>query len=369
MYKFLFIIISIIELDFCFRILLLNEEKKVSVPMEFDNETKNEFEKNLLASIGLNKVPTFEVDNIFNENFAKHYMEKLFKNDKYLLYDMSLFDEIVCLSPTEIFPNSKESILLFDTSKLFEKKVRLITSELRIIFDKKINELGWLTVTIKKKENEENILVDTTDITQIKNTYILNTTSILFKWLYGNDNDNVIYLDYNGKSLEEYGEYKVILLVSLLYDDDKQPTFITEDRLSINSYRLKRSLIDPKLSEKLEPFTFKTHNPFRLYPRCQLHKLFIEFKDLGWDRWVIAPRGYEASYCDGSCTFPLNNNINATNHAIITTLLHIIDPSRTEPAKCTPTKLKPMKILFIDDNSNVVIKRYQAMMAMECGCQ
>nr|QWX95835.1 TGFbeta ligand [Strongyloides stercoralis] len=369
MFKFLFII-SIVKISFTFRIYLLNEEDKVSVPVEFENHTKNVVENNLLKTFGLNKIPNFEVNKISDDDFSKKYMEEVFKNEKYFLYDISTPDEIISSSPKEIFSNERESILSFDVKKLFIKDSKLITSELRIIFNKKIRELGWLTVSIKRKENEESIMIDTTDIAQLKNTYILNITSILFKWLNSNENDGIIYLDYNGKSLENFGEYKVIVLTSLqYYKNNQQSIFIGEEKLDVNSIRLKRSLIDQNISDKLVPFNFKTHTSSRFHPRCQLYKFFIEFKDLGWDHWVIAPRGYEASYCDGSCTFPLNNNMNATNHAIISTLIHLIDSTRTDPPKCAPTKLKPMKILFIDDNSNVVIKRYQAMMAIECGCQ
>ena len=33
--------------------------------------------------------------------------------------------------------------------------------------------------------------------------------------------------------------------------------------------------------------------------------------------WIIAPDGYEAYYCHGECSFPLNSHMNATNHAIV----------------------------------------------------
>lgn len=42
------------------------------------------------------------------------------------------------------------------------------------------------------------------------------------------------------------------------------------------------------------------------------------FKD-----WIIAPEGYAAFYCDGECSFPLNAHMNATNHAIVQTLVNI----------------------------------------------
>lgn len=37
--------------------------------------------------------------------------------------------------------------------------------------------------------------------------------------------------------------------------------------------------------------------------------------------WIIAPKGYAANYCDGECSFPLNAHMNATNHAIVQTLV------------------------------------------------
>lgn len=44
--------------------------------------------------------------------------------------------------------------------------------------------------------------------------------------------------------------------------------------------------------------------------------------------WIIAPEGYAANYCDGECSFPLNAHMNATNHAIVQTLV------RPHPPRC-----------------------------------
>ena len=37
--------------------------------------------------------------------------------------------------------------------------------------------------------------------------------------------------------------------------------------------------------------------------------------------WVLAPTGYSAYYCDGECLYPLGSCMNATNHAIVQTLV------------------------------------------------
>uniref|UniRef100_A0A3P8TRR7 Bone morphogenetic protein 5 n=1 Tax=Amphiprion percula TaxID=161767 RepID=A0A3P8TRR7_AMPPE len=57
---------------------------------------------------------------------------------------------------------------------------------------------------------------------------------------------------------------------------------------------------------------------------CKKHELYVSFRDLGWQDWIIAPEGYAAFYCDGECSFPLNAHMNATNHAIVQTLVSVL---------------------------------------------
>lgn len=52
--------------------------------------------------------------------------------------------------------------------------------------------------------------------------------------------------------------------------------------------------------------------------------------------WIIAPEGYAAFYCDGECSFPLNAHMNATNHAIVQTLVGIL---QSVQHMCTTIKL------------------------------
>ncbi|KAH7725095.1 bone morphogenic protein 6 [Aphelenchoides avenae] len=103
--------------------------------------------------------------------------------------------------------------------------------------------------------------------------------------------------------------------------------------------------------------------------RCRLRNFYVAFSDLGWESWVIAPMGYQADYCSGDCSFPLDSTVNPTNHAIVQTLVHVLDEKRAAPAKCAPTSMKSQSILFFDNHQNVVMKRYQNMRVKECGCQ
>uniref|UniRef100_A0A0A9VRZ3 Protein 60A n=1 Tax=Lygus hesperus TaxID=30085 RepID=A0A0A9VRZ3_LYGHE len=101
---------------------------------------------------------------------------------------------------------------------------------------------------------------------------------------------------------------------------------------------------------------------------CQIQSLFVNFKDLEWQDWIIAPVGYSAYYCSGECNFPLNAHMNATNHAIVQTLVNLINPLKVPRPCCAPTKLTPISVLYFVDESNVILKKYKNMVVKSCGC-
>lgn len=101
---------------------------------------------------------------------------------------------------------------------------------------------------------------------------------------------------------------------------------------------------------------------------CQRHTLYVSFRSLGWKDWIIAPEGYAAFYCDGECAFPLGSHMNATNHAIIQNLVALTKPFEVPKPCCAPTKLSAAQVLYFDDKSNVILKRYKHMVVKACGC-
>ncbi|KAG7328195.1 hypothetical protein KOW79_008139 [Hemibagrus wyckioides] len=103
--------------------------------------------------------------------------------------------------------------------------------------------------------------------------------------------------------------------------------------------------------------------------RCSRKPLHVNFKELGWDDWIIAPLDYDAYHCEGACDFPLRSHLEPTNHAIIQTLMNSMDPESTPPSCCVPSKLSPISILYIDAGNNVVYKQYEDMVVESCGCR
>nr|XP_057911092.1 growth/differentiation factor 5 [Doryrhamphus excisus] len=117
--------------------------------------------------------------------------------------------------------------------------------------------------------------------------------------------------------------------------------------------------------QKLPPQTL----PPKTHTRCQRRRLHVNFKEMGWDDWIIAPLDYHAFHCGGACDFPLRSHMEPTNHAIIQTLLHSMDPPSAPPSCCVPTRLSPISILYVDSNNNVVYKQYDDMVVDACGCR
>lgn len=103
--------------------------------------------------------------------------------------------------------------------------------------------------------------------------------------------------------------------------------------------------------------------------RCSKKPLHVNFKELGWDDWIIAPLDYEAYHCEGICDFPLRSHLEPTNHAIIQTLMNSMNPSNMPPSCCVPSRLSPISILYIDTGNNVVYKQYEDMVVESCGCR
>uniref|UniRef100_H2M1H6 Bone morphotic protein 2b n=2 Tax=Oryzias latipes TaxID=8090 RepID=H2M1H6_ORYLA len=101
---------------------------------------------------------------------------------------------------------------------------------------------------------------------------------------------------------------------------------------------------------------------------CKRHVLYVDFSDVGWNEWIVAPPGYDAFYCHGECPFPLPDHLNATNHAVVQTLVNSVN-SNIPKACCVPTELSPISLLYLDEFEKVTLKNYQDMVVDGCGCR
>lgn len=118
------------------------------------------------------------------------------------------------------------------------------------------------------------------------------------------------------------------------------------------------------------PFLARRKRSTGASSHCQRTSLRVNFEDIGWDSWIIAPKEYDAYECKGGCFFPLADDVTPTKHAIVQTLVHLKFPTKVGKACCVPTKLSPISILYKDDMGVPTLKyHYEGMSVAECGCR
>ncbi|XP_034359007.1 bone morphogenetic protein 8A [Arvicanthis niloticus] len=158
----------------------------------------------------------------------------------------------------------------------------------------------------------------------------------------------------------------------------RQPFMVTFFRASSSPVRTPRAVRplkrrQPKKTNELPhpnrlPGIFDDSHGSRGREVCRRHELYVSFRDLGWLDWVIAPQGYSAYYCEGECAFPLDSCMNATNHAILQSLVHLMKPDVVPKACCAPTKLSATSVLYYDSSNNVILRKHRNMVVKACGC-
>ncbi|KAL3084781.1 hypothetical protein niasHT_031666 [Heterodera trifolii] len=116
--------------------------------------------------------------------------------------------------------------------------------------------------------------------------------------------------------------------------------------------------------------------------RCAWHNMTVDFHQLGWSDRIIAPKRFEAGFCGGHCDYPLENESNPSNHAILQSLIATqqkregraaAQPQRRAMASpsavcCAPAEFDSLTLLYFDERDNVVLKNYPRMVVLSCGC-
>ncbi|CAH2321612.1 bone morphogenetic 2-like [Pelobates cultripes] len=99
-------------------------------------------------------------------------------------------------------------------------------------------------------------------------------------------------------------------------------------------------------------------------PPCKRKPMYVDFEEIGWDAWIISPKGYNAYFCKGTCSFPLGQDMGATNHASVQSIVHILKLNKdvSKPC-CVPNKLTSINLLYFNEEENVVLKQYNDMVA------
>ncbi|XP_076122636.1 growth/differentiation factor 10 [Alosa pseudoharengus] len=103
---------------------------------------------------------------------------------------------------------------------------------------------------------------------------------------------------------------------------------------------------------------------------CSRRYLRVDFADIGWSDWVLAPKAFEAFYCAGTCRFPIPKVVRPSNHATIQSIVRAVGiiPGIPEPC-CVPDKMSSLPVLYLDPERNLVLKVYPGMSVETCACR
>ncbi|XP_051530569.1 growth/differentiation factor 10b [Myxocyprinus asiaticus] len=102
---------------------------------------------------------------------------------------------------------------------------------------------------------------------------------------------------------------------------------------------------------------------------CTRRYLRVDFADIGWSEWILAPKAFDAYYCAGTCGFPIPKVVHPSNHATIQSIVRAVGivPGVPEPC-CVPDKMSPLAVLFLDTSRNIVLKVFPSMSVETCAC-
>ncbi|XP_076271007.1 TGF-beta family member glass bottom boat isoform X1 [Rhynchophorus ferrugineus] len=266
--------------------------------------------------------------------------------------------------------------LWFDVSELPVAE-DIVGAELRIYQNESLSRhrSGNFTVTAYQLidtdagENELDYISEINTNFQFSGWLGLNVTKCLSTWVAFPTSNKGIYLSVHPTDKSHEVRPEDIGLVTIRGQEATQPFMVAFLKASNNVKP--RTTRDVKTRVKKSDITSVYGRNIDQESRssCKINTLYISFKDLKWQDWIIAPEGYAAYFCHGECNFPLNAHMNASNHAIVQTLVHLMSPTKYPKSCCAPTKLSSISVLYFLDDHNVVLKKYKQMVVKTCGCR
>ncbi|XP_062860094.1 growth/differentiation factor 2 [Trichomycterus rosablanca] len=228
-------------------------------------------------------------------------------------------------------------------------------------------------------------LLDRRDVGSAEHSWeAFDVTSGVQKWLQSKRGAGELQVDVqsHGCGSSETGGKNI----SLNLEDNTSPVLIVfSDDLENRNRKAKSELTEMMTHEEqnffLNPDPFEdSSNEVELdrHPRrkrsprkdfCHRTSMKVNFKDIGWDKWIVAPPEYEAYECKGACSFPLTDKVTPSKHAIIQTLVNLRNPKKVNKACCVPTKLDPLTVMYQENGVITVRHLYEEMKVAKCGCR
>lgn len=259
-----------------------------------------------------------------------------------------------------------------------EKLHRINVYQIIKIPDPELEPGGWK----KRASGAISRLLDTRLVDTRNSTWERFDVSVATQKWVQSDNDNnhgllveIVKHQQDPLSADEQKHVRLKRSLHQELDDqewhDKRPTLVTytHDGRRTNLRRRSRAKRNSRRKDSNSSRRQRKRKRKRRNRPCARYNLYVDFSEVGWHEWIVAPHGYDAHYCQGQCLFPLAEHLNATNHAIVQTLTNSVQPNLVPSPCCVPTQLSSISMLYVDEHDLVVLKSYPKMSVEACGCR
>ncbi|NXE98510.1 GDF9 factor, partial [Menura novaehollandiae] len=135
--------------------------------------------------------------------------------------------------------------------------------------------------------------------------------------------------------------------------------------------RQRRNENNPKAAPATSPSNLSEYFKQFVFPQneCELHNFRLSFRQLQWDRWIIAPHRYSPQYCRGDCPRAPGHRYGSPVHTVVQNLIsERLDPSVPRPS-CVPAEYSPLSVLTVEPDGSIAYKEYEDMIATKCTCR
>ena len=140
-------------------------------------------------------------------------------------------------------------------------------------------------------------------------------------------------------------------------------------RRDVDIHELMAESVTKQMIRKARIRHTSTNTVSREIPKCHGVPFSIDFVELNWHDWIMAPRNYISRRCEGSCSYrAMENKQNATSHALIQSLQNFVTDGEFPGPCCAPYEMAPMHVFMLDGFGNAVIKEFTDLKVESCGC-
>lgn len=278
--------------------------------------------------------------------------------------------------------NKSSHRLLFNVSIPSFEEVTVVQLRLFVLGPRSpsVREQSFASVNVYNVVHAEKLFLAKKDIGDTKHNWeAFDVTSALRSWLQSKHGAGELEVEVESPGCGSFqdGGYEI----SLNSEDSTSPVLIVFSNDLENRMRKAKTEVREMMAHEMflsgvdaterstnqDRQRRKRRNARKNY--CRRTSLKVNFKDIGWDKWIVAPPEYDAYECKGVCTFPLTDDVTPSKHAIIQTLVNLSNPKKANKACCVPTKLDPLTVMYQENGIITVRHLYEEMKVAKCGCR